>query len=206
VGRFLPTSCVAVVVGLTTIAAGETRAGVVLVLQSGSPTPVAGGFQYTYDASLNNDTQLQPGDYFSIIDFVGYVGGSVFSSNPNLIAASAVATTPPPLFQGYFDDPTIPNLLFTYIGPAVTTGPNSDLGDFGAVSIYGPSGLVVETASTHKQDTQNGLYDIVEGNTTRVRGPSIDTLGTPAPPGIVLAGLGAIGMIGFAACRRWAWA
>jgi len=184
-----------------TLAAGEARASVVLTLKSGSPTAVADGFSYTYDAALNNDTQLQTGDYFSIIDFVGYVPGSVFSTNPNVIA-STVSTTPFPPFQGYFDDPAIPNLLFTYNGPP-TTGPISDLGDFGAVSTNGPGGRLIQTALSHKQDIDNGPYDVLEGNTTGVRGPSAPPH-APAPPGIILAGLGAIGMIGFAACRRWA--
>jgi len=183
--------------GLTLVlAAAESRAGVIMVLQASSPTPNGPGvFRYTYDASLSPDSQLQLGDYFAVIDFAGYIAGSVFSTNPDITATSQLTTLPPP-FQAFPDDPTIPNLLFTYTGTVPLTGPRIDLGDFGADSTFGLTGLINQTASVHKEEVQGSNdFNLLAGNTTSIQGPAAISP-VPEPTSAVLFGMGFVGLIG----------
>ena len=179
--------------------AKSSQGAVILVLQSTSPTGT-GPYSYTYDSSLSASSQLQTGDYFAIIDFAGYVDGSVFSSNSQ-ITASVQNTTLFPPNQIYADDPNTVNLLFTYTGTTPLTGSVSDLGDFGAQSSFGViSSLLFQTASDHKEVVQgSGNYSIPAGNTTRVQGPTaVAAVPEPATLGLALSA----GLAGLAAYSR----
>lgn len=182
------------------VTANYSRAAIIAVAQPGNPVAQGGGiFRYTYDASLAPDQQIQTGDYFAIIDFAGYVPGSVFSTNANF-AATAQLTTTPPQFQAFPDDPTIQNLLFTYTGATPTTGPVLDLGDFGANSTSTIAGSIVMTAEAHKEAVQgSGNYTLRAGNSTFVQGP---VAAVPEPATMTMLGFGALSLVGFGIRRR----
>lgn len=186
--------------GLVVASAGSrSDASVIMVLQAGQPVASAstpGAFDWTYDATLQVDQQLQADDYFSIIDFPGLL--AVSSSNP-LITASIVATTPTPTSQVYPDSPAILNALWTVTG-TIGGGVGSDIGNFIVTSSLGgpPATLLFQTAQAHKETIQgSGNYDLLAGNTTQVQGPAG---AVPEPSTVALAGLG--GVIGLLSLRR----
>jgi hypothetical protein len=81
---------------------------------------------------LSPDEQLAPSNsFFTIYDFVGYVGGTVASTNSDW-TASVQLVGPTPSLTSPPDSPSVENLVFTYIGP-VSAGPQTFDG-FSAVS------------------------------------------------------------------------
>jgi hypothetical protein len=80
---------------------------------------------FTYQATLGPDEGVRTGDRFVIFDFAGYIGGSVFSGDANLVASAQNTTAGVLVTPGFNDDPNVANLVFTYTGPAfrTTTGP-----------------------------------------------------------------------------------
>jgi len=118
--------------GATLLASGAAHASITPVLDS--ITPDGTDFVFNYHAILSGDEGLTTGSTLVIFDFAGYVPGSIFAASPNITtsvvgvanfntAAGGVQVNP--LFT---DDPTIPDLVFTYTGPNFRTsgGPFSD--------------------------------------------------------------------------------
>ncbi|HZT44094.1 MAG TPA: hypothetical protein VFA07_18160, partial [Chthonomonadaceae bacterium] len=96
-------------------------------------TPNGSNFTWTYTASLTNDETLQSGNFFTIYDFAGFVSGTNFQPADWVFSSANVGKTPSRVTPN--DDPTIPNLTWTYTGPNVGPGP-VDLGLFGADSTF----------------------------------------------------------------------
>lgn len=111
---------------------GAAQASITPLLTS--ITANGSNFDFNYTARLSGDQGLVNGATLVIFDFAGYVDGSIFAPSPD-IAASVVMTANfdpdaggvqvNPMFN---DDPTIPDLVFTYIGPDFQTsgGPFAD--------------------------------------------------------------------------------
>ena len=97
-------------------------------------TPNGSNFTWTYSASLTNDETLQSGNFFTIYDFAGYVSGTNFQPANWVFSSANVGKTPAKVTPT--DNPSIPNLTWTYTGPNVGPGP-VDLGLFGADSTFG---------------------------------------------------------------------
>jgi hypothetical protein len=121
---------------------GAAHASITPVLETIAPD--GSNFAFDYNATLSGDEGLTTGSELVIFDFAGYVPGSIFSTSPNFVAtivpvANFDVTTggvqANPMFT---DDPTIPDLVFTYIGPdfQTTGGPfaQTSLGTMGASS------------------------------------------------------------------------
>jgi hypothetical protein len=130
------------------------HASIIPVLDS--VTPDGSNFDFGYHITLSGDQGLTSGSKIVIYDFAGYVPGSIFFPASPFIVPSVEDFTSTDTSTGgvqanavYTDDPTIPNLVWTYDGPDFrTTAPGMDivLTGFGATSIY--SGVTVDGFSS----------------------------------------------------------
>jgi hypothetical protein len=143
---------------------------------------------WTYDAILTSGQALN-GDGFTIFDFGGYVGGSIFAP----VGWSAVAQltgsvlgVPAPASNP--DDPALFNLLFTRTGG--TVGPTNgmlDLGHFGATTTDTSSTFVGWSSRDH----------FPTGNPPAPGNPHQDIIEAPAP-GAVPDGGATVALLGIA--------
>ena len=121
-GKLLP--ALAALAGLA-LAGGPVRAGIVLAPGPSNPTiaPVTGGFKWTYNVQVPGALNVQPGDSFTILDFAGFKSGTAFAPTSDWTFSSSLTgpadphhiLTPP-------DDPTLPNLTWTYHGAPISGG------------------------------------------------------------------------------------
>jgi hypothetical protein len=161
-----------------------------------SVTASGANYQFNYQASLSADEGLVAGDKLAIIDFAGYVAGSVLSTNANWTAS--VSNSLPSGLSGQFgvtDNAAIPDLVFTYVGPTFQTSggpyPNQvDYAGLSAVSTYGDSvfGYFSAVAIKNTGPTQGSI----DYNTGSVGVPS----GVPEPASWAMLILGLAGVGG----------
>jgi hypothetical protein len=103
------------------LALGQSaHASVIPIL--GAITPDGSNFKFSYDGQLATDQGVRDGSKLVIIDFAGYVPGSIHSTLAN-VTASISNSLPLPISvdDGFHDDPAIPDLVFTYTGPDFQT-------------------------------------------------------------------------------------
>src|SRR5947209_10815662 len=172
---------IACLLAVAAVAAAGQTASAGLLPVSVTVTPEAGNFRWTYAVVLPTDMKLQAGDYFTIYDFGGLVPGT--TSAPDGWTFTPNAKTPDRLTPQ--DDPTIPNLTWTYNGPTIPSG-QLGLGNFWAVSNYSQEAESFFTARNAR--VVDGVYD---SNITETSVP----VGTAPPPvpepaTLALAGLG----------------
>jgi hypothetical protein len=123
-------AALAVIGGAALAGTPAARAGLLPVSQ----TAVQDGsnWRYTYGVILTTDAFLKTGDFFTVYDFAGFVPGSnIAPSGWTLTTAltnPAVKTVPG-------DDPTLPNLTWTYSGPQIDG--QKGLGNFSVLSSIG---------------------------------------------------------------------
>ena len=115
----------------------STAAHASIIPNLASVTPDGSDFIFSYQGQLAPDQGVKAGNQLVIVDFAGYVPGSVASAIPDVIAT--VSDTLPAgllLPPGVTDNAAIPDLVFTYIGPDFDTsgGPFSGLTDFNGLS------------------------------------------------------------------------
>lgn len=98
---------------------GSAQAAVLLNLDS--VTPVGSNFQYSYTGTVTPELGFATGDQLVIVDFAGYIAGSA-SAFPD-VTTTLSNTLPSGLVLGgsLTDNPTIPDLVFTYTGPGFQT-------------------------------------------------------------------------------------
>ena len=169
--------------GLTTTA----RAGLMPV--NVSVTPEGDNYRWTYAIVLPTDSQLQPGNYFTIYDFAGFVPGTESMPAGWEFSSGNVGPTPPGVIPT--DDPAVTNLHWLYNGPAITDG-QVGLGNFWAVSTFDGPVDSYFTARTNR--TSDGNIDSNITTTTVPvpgAGPQV-----PEPGTLALAGIG-LPVIGF---------
>ncbi|HZT43934.1 MAG TPA: hypothetical protein VFA07_17340 [Chthonomonadaceae bacterium] len=132
--------------GIGLLAIGATQARADIVPQTPSITPTEGGYTWTYDVQLANDYSVRRNNFFTIVDFNGFVPGTNFQPSNWVFSSAGVGTMP----SGFSvkDNPSIPDLTWTYTGSTIGPGP-ADLGNFGAVSIYNLEKLSFYTAVTN---------------------------------------------------------
>ena len=115
-------------------------AGAAILTLEGVTANGSGDNIFTYQGTLGPDEGLRPGDRMIIFDFAGYVADSIFSSHAMLAASVENISTNVIMTPGFVDDPTIANLVFTYVGPDFrnTGGPavSFDFDGFGARSNF----------------------------------------------------------------------
>lgn len=151
-----------------------------------SVTPDGGDYRWTYAIVLPTDSQLQSGDYFTIYDFGGLVNGSIQAPSGWTVNAANLGSTPSRLNPT--DDPSLPNLTFTYTGATINTG-QTGLGNFWADSTDSLATDSFFTASTHRTSDGKPDSNITE---TTVPVPTAATAppSVPEPTTLVLALLG----------------
>ena len=149
-------------------------------------TPEGGNYQWTYSIVLPTNSQLMAGNFFTIYDFGGLLPGTI--SAPTGWAASVAMVGPTPPLLAPIDNPTIPNLTFTYTGPTITSG-ELGLGNFSALSLYAAGTDSFLTAQTQRTSDGKGDSNITETSVpVPFGGHSPPTL--PEPTTLALAGIG----------------
>jgi hypothetical protein len=100
----------------------STSAHAAILLSLDSVTPVGSDFRYDYSGHITPELGVATGDQLVIVDFAGYVDGSVSTTLPN-VTASISNTLPAGLIlsSGVTDDAAIPDLVFTYTGADLRT-------------------------------------------------------------------------------------
>jgi len=131
----------ALVAGLLLVVAGSARADSILyTIGTLAKTSVSGGTKWDYKFDVSSDATVQKGDFFVIVDFGGYVAGSIFApSNWTAIvegttAAVVASNTNATGVTVASDSAGDANLRFTYDGPPIAVAGPTSLGDFGAIT------------------------------------------------------------------------
>jgi hypothetical protein len=94
--------------------AGSASAAVITLE---SITPQGGGqFSFNYQGTLGPDEGVRPGDRLVVFDFGGYVPGSIFTPNANVVGSVEFTSPTALVTPGFTDNPNIVNLVFTYVG------------------------------------------------------------------------------------------
>lgn len=137
-------------------------------------------FEFTYEATLDEDEGVRTGDRLVIFDFAGFLGFGLnpnpanietFTENTTSVGGVDNLQQPP----GFFDDPNLPNLVFRWRGPptfVVGAHPPIDF-NFSAFSSLG--GM-----------TFDGFSSISVANNGPNAGQSIYTQGSTAVPAGVI--------------------
>ncbi len=177
-------------VGLAAVAlVGRADAG--LIPTNVSIAPDGSNFRWTYAVVVTTDVKVNPGDYFTIYDFGGIVPGGVggLDKIANVVAPADWTVTsgmvgPTPAGTNPADDPSIPNLTFTYSGAAING--QQGLGNFSAISQFSDRVSSDFTSISHRQ-----VDGRVEANITSTDVPVPgDTRNTPEPATLAMFGVG----------------
>jgi len=177
---------------LAAVVGSPAQAGIIPV--SVTVLPESGNFRWTYAIVLPSNMKIQSGDYFTIYDFAGYKPGSamVDATGPDAsfaanwgFASTNTGLTPDRLSPD--DSASLPNLTWTYNGPAINIDAQVSLGNFSATSSFEEEGTSFLTGRNSRS---------VDGVIVSTITPTVVPVGTDAGPGVpepttlALAGLG----------------
>jgi hypothetical protein len=176
--------------------AAHTQAG--LIPTNVSITPDGGNFRWTYAVVVTTDVKVNPGDYFTIYDFGGFIPNSVVMPKNWSFSSSNIGPTPAGTAPA--DDPAVPNLTFTYTGPGSVNG-SAGLGNFMANSTFGDAVSSDFTSISHRQVDGRSEANITSTNVP-VPGANPNTTPEPATLAMFSFGLPMLGILRFLRLRR----
>jgi len=142
-------------------------------------------YRYTYGIILTSDSALKTGDFFTIYDFDGLIPGS--NAQPANFALTVSNDSGTPYGIAPTDDPTKPNLTWTYTGVITLTGQRG-LDNFSVISTNPQSAGPTDFSSqTHTTD------GVIDSNLTQtiIPGPAAENpIGVPEPTSMALMAIG----------------
>ena len=148
-------------------------------------------YRWTYDASVGTGFQVEPGDYFTIYDFGGLDG------NPQMPSGWSYSTAdvgPVPILLLPIDDPTIPNVTFTYTGSTAING-SDDIGLFSVDALGNQQVNAQWTSYSHRLGgDQDGEFASDIGSTVVPEQITNPNNPEPATVGILAGGVGILGL------------
>ena len=174
---------------------GPAQASIIPLLQS--VTPDGSNFKFNYTGRLEGTEGVKSGNQLVIVDFAGYVPGSVFSSLAN-VTASTSATLPGSLLltPGFTDSAAIPDLVFTYTGPDfhTTGGPFPGFTDFAGLSALSTIGTTsIGSFSSVTVKNFDGLVGSPVFSEGEIRVPGVSSA-VPEPATWAMMLLGFLGL------------
>lgn len=183
---------VAVLLAAAAVLAAANQAQAGLIPTNVSIMPDGTSFRWTYAVVVTTDVKVNTGDFFTIYDFGGLVGGANgFGGGPSSVSSPAgwtiteALTGPTPAGTNPGDDPNVINLTFTYTDSTPIEG-QQGLGNFSAISQFGESTTSDFTSITHRQ-----VDGRAEANITTTDVPVPGSLEeTPEPATLAMVGLG----------------
>jgi hypothetical protein len=195
--------------GVAFCLSGAAHASITPVLAS--ITPDGSNFVFNYNATLSGDEGLTDGSELVIMDFAGYVDGSIFAPSPD-IATSVVMTANFDTGAGgvqvnpmFTDDPNIPDLVFTYIGPdfQTTGGPFPSFTFSGLTATSTLGGLTLDGFSS-RAISNDGMGTVGTASFNNGAVGVAAVLGVPEPTSwaLLIMGFGGMGSLLRARRRR----
>lgn len=195
-----PWKAASVLAALVACAVSAPKADAGLLPVQVTVMPDAGNFRYTYAVVLTSDSRLEPGDFFTIYDFAGYVDGSATAPSGFTLSTSNTGQTPVGTVPN--DNADILNLTWTYDGPSIIAG-QVGLGNFIAISVFETTMNSHFTARSHRQVDGQVDSNITETLVpTGLDGGTPPVVPEPATLALVALGLPMVGAVGWVRRRR----
>ncbi len=174
---------------------GAAQASVVL----DSVTSDGADFKFSYSGTLTSETGLRGGTKVVVLDFSGYVPGSISSTEPfvttsvrNKLPNRILAAEP-----GVTDNPDVPDLVFTFRGPTfkLAGGQRLDTFSFAGLSADSIFGATVSGMGASLVNNVGSNRTISFNPVGVPGGPVVSNAPEPAAWLLMLAGLFGTGMV-----------
>ena len=180
------------VAGLISLGSGPARASIIPAFVSNAANG-DGTFTFNYRADLSQDEKVVPSggtvqttDFLTVYDFAGLLANSITTSSTDWVATvQNIGITPPNTLPT--DDPSLPNVTFTYKGSTTVLGPQSPLFTFSMKSYAGPGGLDSFAAQATRATGGPLLIGTKIQNVGQLEAPMY----APEPASLALLGIGA---------------
>jgi hypothetical protein len=162
-------------IGLFAIAAANASISPDLVISGGDVCVVEGpNCRYEYTASLPANHYLQNGDFFTIYDFGGFVGGIMNPTGWSGTAALLGDTPINPSATPNSDDPQVTNITWTYTGSTSLNSGNFPISGFSALSSFRFATIGEYASQAHK---------LTPPSTVALPDSKVGPVGVPLPTG-----------------------
>ncbi|MBV8593080.1 MAG: PEP-CTERM sorting domain-containing protein, partial [Caulobacteraceae bacterium] len=177
------------------LAALGTMANASIIPSLTGVTADGSNFKWTYQGVLAGDQGVQAGNYLYILNFGGYIAGSVHSPYSD-VTASVVTSLPSSVIAppGFTQRPGTVDLLFTYTGPDyhTTGGPYNYFTNFTGLSADSSYSTIDPTGGYTAEAIKN--FGQTQGQFAYNQGPvAVPTVPEPATWALMLTGFGLAG-------------